>query len=114
MRRIRRGVNRIRRSLYSRTVAGRLIGRAAISTGLAYKNLRRNGEDIKTGDYMDNDKEGSLGLVLLLIIGCLYRLAGWFGFIRIRLIKLVKNKGAAAPIHCDSVKGSNVIAESGR
>jgi hypothetical protein len=66
---------------------------------------------------MDNDKESSLGLVLLLIIGCLYRLADWFGFIRTRLIKLVKNKGSAQRLglpHCDSVKGSDVVAESGR
>jgi hypothetical protein len=67
---------------------------------------------------MDNDKESSFGLVLLLIIGYFHQITDWFRFARSRLIKLVKNKGSAGrpglTIHRDAVKSSDVVAESGR
>jgi hypothetical protein len=67
---------------------------------------------------MDNDKESAWGLTLLLAVGYFYQFADWLGFIRARSIKLVTNKGSARrsspPIHFDNVKGSDVVAESGR
>jgi hypothetical protein len=67
---------------------------------------------------MDNNKESSSGLMLLLTIGYCYRMAGWFGFIRPRSVKLVKNKGSARRsgllVRRDGVERSDVVAESGR
>ncbi len=67
---------------------------------------------------MNKDEEGLFGLLLFLIIGCLYRVVEAFRFVRSALVKLITGRHSrrkvVRPVHCEGVERSEIAVESSR